>query len=290
MNIRILSRTKAVKLSYTDFTNDKVIISIKDPWAEKAHFNSGNSSIKEVLYLSFYDISEETKDIFGGYSSMSPDDALKIAHFINKWKDKVDTIWVHCEVGVSRSAGIAMAIMEYLNMDLTPIFENPTYSPNMLCYELTKQGLRFEDYFNKGLKSLKAVAEFYGREFSAEPYLKNKTERFERLLKRKKHPEETERLLNIIADSYDIERKYITSKLDSVPKEIHEKVFEAKLVVIYLLKLKLTDIEISDLTGFNSALVDPLNTFFFEFKRNEKDTKKRIDEIKKHFNEQEEKQ
>lgn len=142
INIKILSRTKAVKLSYTDFTNDKVIISIKDPWAEKAHFNSGNSSIKEVLYLSFYDISEKTKDIFGGYSSMANDDALKIACFVNKWKNKVDIIWVHCEVGVSRSAGIAMAIMEYLNMDLTPIFENPTYCPNMLCYELTLKALK----------------------------------------------------------------------------------------------------------------------------------------------------
>ena len=143
MNIKILSRTKAIKLSYTDFEKDKVIISIRDPWAEKAHFNDGNSSIKEILYLSFYDISEETKDIFGGYSSMSPDDALKIAHFVNKWKDEVDTIRAHCEVGVSRSAGIAMAIMEYLNMDLTPLFENPTYCPNMLCYELTK--LAFKD-------------------------------------------------------------------------------------------------------------------------------------------------
>ena len=142
MKVKILSRTKAVKLSYTDFEKDKVIISIRDPFNEPAEFNHGNSSIKEILYLSFYDISEETKDIFGGYSSMSPDDAQKIAHFVNKWKDKVDTIWVHCEVGVSRSAGIAMAIMEYLNMDLTPIFENPTYSPNMLCYELTKNALK----------------------------------------------------------------------------------------------------------------------------------------------------
>ena len=142
MNIKILSRTKAVKLSYTDFANDKVIISIKDPWVDNAHFNRNNSSIKEILYLSFYDISEETKDIFDGYSSMSPDDARKIAHFVNKWKDKVDTIWVHCEVGVSRSAGIAMAIMEYLNMDLTPIFENPIYFPNMLCYKLTHQAFK----------------------------------------------------------------------------------------------------------------------------------------------------
>lgn len=142
MNIRILSRTKAVKLSYTDLENDKVIISIKDPWAEKAHFNDGNGSIKEILYLSFYDISEETKDIFGGYSSMSPDEANKIAHFVNKWKDNIGTIWVNCEVGVSRSAGIAMAIMEHLNMDLTPILESTTYYPNMLCYELTQKAFQ----------------------------------------------------------------------------------------------------------------------------------------------------
>ncbi len=148
MEVKILSRTKAVKLSYTDFEKDKIIISIKDPWAEKAQFNGGNGSIKENLYLSFYDISEETKEIFGGYSSMSPDDALKIAHFVNKWKNKVDTIWVHCEVGVSRSAGIAMAITEYLNMDLKPILENPAYSPNMLCYELTKKA--FKDLQEKG--------------------------------------------------------------------------------------------------------------------------------------------
>lgn len=154
MNIKILSRTKAVKLSYTNFANDKVIISIKDPWAEKAHFNDGNGSIKEILYLSFYDRSEETQDIFGGYSSMSPYDARKIAHFVNKWKDKVDTIWVHCEVGVSRSAGIAMAIMEYLNMDLTPIFESTTYCPNMLCYELTKKAF-------KDLQEKKKVVLYY---------------------------------------------------------------------------------------------------------------------------------
>ena len=142
MNIEILSRTKAIKLSYTDFAKDKVIISISDPFNEKAHFNQGNSSIKEVLYLSFYDISEETKDIFGGYSSMDPEDAKKIAHFVNKWKDKVDTIWVNCEVGVSRSAGIAMAIMEYLNMDITPISETTTYYPNMLCCDLTKKAFK----------------------------------------------------------------------------------------------------------------------------------------------------
>lgn len=151
MNIKILSRTKAIKMSYTDFEKDKVIISISDPFNESAKFNSGNNTIKEVLYLSFYDISEETKDIFGGYESMSPDEATKIAHFVNKWKDKVDTIWVHCEVGVSRSAGIAMAIMEHLNMELSPILESTTYYPNMLCYELTQKALKDLQETRKGV-------------------------------------------------------------------------------------------------------------------------------------------
>ena len=52
MNIKILSRVKAVKLSYTDFEGDKIIISISDPFNEPAHFNKNNNSIKEILYLS----------------------------------------------------------------------------------------------------------------------------------------------------------------------------------------------------------------------------------------------
>lgn len=142
MNIKILSRTKAIKLSYKDLMGTKVIISISDPESERAHFNEENKSIKEVIYLNFYDISEETKSIFGESGLMTADDAVKIARFVIKWKDIVDTIWVNCEVGVSRSAGVAMAIMEYLNMDLKPITESTTYYPNMLCYELTQKAFK----------------------------------------------------------------------------------------------------------------------------------------------------
>ena len=85
MKIRILSRAKAVKLSYTELTGDKVIISIVDPFAEHARFNRENSSIKDVLYLSFYDVSEETKSIYPGCEPMTPDDAKKVARFVEKW-------------------------------------------------------------------------------------------------------------------------------------------------------------------------------------------------------------
>lgn len=139
MIIKIFSRQQAVKQSYTDFDGSKIIISISDPFNEKVKFNRTNRSIKDVLYLSFYDISEETRSIFGGYDSMSPIDAVLIRDFVLKWENYVDEIWVQCEMGIFRSAGIAAAISEHFELDSTAILNNKNYIPNMLCYNLTKE-------------------------------------------------------------------------------------------------------------------------------------------------------
>lgn len=138
INIIALGREKAIRLSYSDFDDAKIIISIRDPNKVKPEFNINNSSIKDILYLSFYDISEETKSIFGGYESMSPIDAILIRDFVLKWQNEIDTIWVQCEMGMSRSAGIVAAIMEYFDMDSKEILESNQYYPNKLCYNLTK--------------------------------------------------------------------------------------------------------------------------------------------------------
>lgn len=138
MIIKVFSRQQAVKQSYTDFDGSKIIISISDPFEEKAKFNRNNISIKSVLYLSFYDIDEKTKSIFGGYDSMSPIDAVLIRDFVLKWENFVDGIWVQCEMGISRSAGIAAAISEYFELDENVILNSNKYNPNMLCYDLTK--------------------------------------------------------------------------------------------------------------------------------------------------------
>ena len=141
INIIALSREKAIRLSYSDFNDDKIIISIRDPNKVKPEFNINNSSIKDILYLSFYDISEETKSIFGGYESMSPIDAILIRDFVLKWQNEIDTIWVQCEMGMSRSAGIAAAIMEHFDIDSKEILESNQYYPNRLCYDLTKNAI-----------------------------------------------------------------------------------------------------------------------------------------------------
>ena len=66
--------------------------------------------------------------------AISEADALKIVRFCEAMKDKIDLIVVHCEAGVSRSAGVCAALMKIYNNTDMPIFENAKYCPNMSCY------------------------------------------------------------------------------------------------------------------------------------------------------------
>lgn len=140
----ILNKSKAQRLSYNDFSSEKVIISISTPGDEKTVFNPNNNTIKDVLYLSFYDISYETQDIFKGYPAMSDNDAIKIRDFVLKWKDKVDTLWVQCDMGISRSAGVAAGIVEAFGKDNSFILNSKIYYPNMLCYHKTLNAFKIK--------------------------------------------------------------------------------------------------------------------------------------------------
>ncbi len=113
----IVYKVKAEGLRYTDFSTGKVIISIRTPGDEKAEFDSNNKTIKDILYLDFYDISYNSQEIFKGYKPMSDEDAVRIRDFVLKWKDKVYTIWVHCDAGISRSTGVAAGILEVFGED-----------------------------------------------------------------------------------------------------------------------------------------------------------------------------
>ena len=144
MDVIVLNKAKAQELSYDDFSSNKVIISIKTPDDEQAVFNPKNTSIKDILYLSFYDVSTETQDIFKGYPAMTDEDAMKIKEFVLKWKDKVDTIIVYCDAGISRSAGVAAGILDGLDQDSSQILDNNRYLPNLLCYRKTLNAFKLE--------------------------------------------------------------------------------------------------------------------------------------------------
>ena len=144
MEFVILNKSKAQRLSYTDYSSDKAIISISTPGDEKTEFDSNNKTIKDILYLEFYDISYNSQEIFKGYEPMTDEDAVKIKDFVLKWKDKVDTLWVHCDAGISRSAGIAAGIIEALGEDNSYIFDSKMYFPNLLCYRKTLNSFNTE--------------------------------------------------------------------------------------------------------------------------------------------------
>ena len=129
MKIEIMNREDARKESFKKNAPTTAIISISNIAAENNIFNY-SEWLKAVLYVNFDD--EES------YSpnSIKKFDADNICGFVNRIKDKVERIIVHCEAGVSRSAGVGAAIMKFLNGDDMPIFNNGRFRPNMTCYRI----------------------------------------------------------------------------------------------------------------------------------------------------------
>ena len=76
---------------------------------------------------------------------ISKETAEEIANFAKEWWNKVDQIVVHCDGGVSRSAGVAAAILKYFTGDDSEIFDNPNYYPNMLVYRMVLNALMEEE-------------------------------------------------------------------------------------------------------------------------------------------------
>ena len=121
MKIKVLSREKA-EIEVFNIKEPTLIISIrdfKDP--DKARVSIKNENIKGIVFLNFDDVEENDRY----YSCITDEDAKKICEAVNEMKDFVTQIIVHCEAGVSRSAGVAAAIGKYLNGDDMFIFGAP---------------------------------------------------------------------------------------------------------------------------------------------------------------------
>ena len=130
MNIQVFSRRDIEKYVTHSHDNSALLISISsyDEFAAKVRHTTYNG-IKDVLFLCFDDVDDEVWGI-------QPIDATLIRRFLEKnlARYNIDTILVNCGAGQSRSAGVAAALMVYFNGNDKPIFKNPLYKPNMLCY------------------------------------------------------------------------------------------------------------------------------------------------------------
>ena len=146
IDIRILNRKEAKKFSCESHDFKTAIISITDTDKADVIFEKNEiNGIRAVLRLKFDDVERDYKN----EHCITKEDAENIVKFVNKNKNKVDKFIVHCEAGVSRSAGVGAAIMKALNGDDWDVFKNPLKCPNMKCYRMVLNAFADAGYFDE---------------------------------------------------------------------------------------------------------------------------------------------
>ena len=138
IEVYVMSRESAVEYCRGKHREPAVIISISDPSREydEAPFCTRENRVADILPLCFSDAEEPGKDVYGldveEEDLMQDEDARKVARFVLDNRDK--RILVHCDAGISRSAGVGAAIVNYFTGDARRFFESGQYEPNMWCF------------------------------------------------------------------------------------------------------------------------------------------------------------
>jgi predicted protein tyrosine phosphatase len=124
LDIIVCNRDRSEK----PFDFKHIMISISCPNDPVELPNSANRI--SVLFLKFHDFNKPIE----GYKIFDEEDAKRIIDFVNMnqgskedWK-----LVVHCDAGISRSAGVAAALSKIFNDDDKYFFKH--YLPNSLVY------------------------------------------------------------------------------------------------------------------------------------------------------------
>ena len=91
-----------------------------------------------ILQLCFDDVCHDFGDIEGEIC-ITPKQGKLIADFVLTYKNRAELIICQCEAGISRSAGAAAAISDYLGEDSTRFYKNSGgpngyFIPNKIVY------------------------------------------------------------------------------------------------------------------------------------------------------------
>lgn len=132
MNIVVTSRREMENMV---FDHPCVVISISEPGTAEASIK-GNNMVQDILRLQFHDTGDDGKiQGFGGdveptvLQEMTLEQGREVVDFVEKWKDRVGTIYVHCHAGMSRSPGAAVAICQILRQRSGQFYGNGRF-PN----------------------------------------------------------------------------------------------------------------------------------------------------------------
>ena len=123
--VYVMNRKCAIDLfGYDGVPDTSALISISclHEYEDPIHFNGNH-----VLHLHFADTDDET---FPG--AMSTTDAKAICKFIESLDEDVESIYVHCQAGQSRSAEVGAALVSIFGGSSTKFFHCLT--PNMYVY------------------------------------------------------------------------------------------------------------------------------------------------------------
>ena len=139
MKVSILSKSELFKLlEKKELTSKTAVVSFAD---EEDDFLELPSNV-DHLKIVFYDI-RPSSTVPEHYDKLLPE-APEIARFVsNKIKEGKDII-CQCDYGISRSAGLAAAILERYAHKGLDVFSDYKYTPNQFVY-------------NKVLKELKKL-------------------------------------------------------------------------------------------------------------------------------------
>ncbi len=127
MELFVYSRSALEAVRPHEFPH--VIISVTSAPDDVARLRL-NEACRGVLRLAFVD-AEVASELYAEASLFSREQALTVWTFVQQ--HDVQRIIVHCDAGVSRSAGVAAALARVLNHDDAEFFAG-RYRPNMRVY------------------------------------------------------------------------------------------------------------------------------------------------------------
>lgn len=136
MKVTILSKSELFNLiEKKALTSKSAIVSFADEEDDFLDFPKDSN----VLKIVFYDI-RPSSTIKEHYDRLLPE-AKDIAKFINKKILEGKDIVCQCDYGISRSAGLAAAILERYAHRGIDVFANYKYTPNQFVYNKVYQEL-----------------------------------------------------------------------------------------------------------------------------------------------------